>query len=620
MNPENHSSLQDSSTSGICRVCMLSDTAESLLSIDAELEPGAPIVDVIGELTSIQIRLKDGLPEEICPECVDELKHFIEFIRKVRRSDRKLRRMFKAKADSSGDKSGASDDLKVKVEIENWNCKEELMVEDATEEVLEEVIVEEEYLEIEEDTVWKIEQFTAEEPNRSAEMGEENSELEFVGFDDMEPQPKVVVPDLTTRKQKRKRIYHRYNRNPEDYSVLDEMEQKMFTTLELDEGDFLCCACYKIFPTEDELKDHCEEHSKKSRLNIMRPHICDICFKRYTTAQGLALHVKQSRNARKVYECIRCKSRFLNSKTRREHAHNHPQKEVMQSVVIAPIRIQPSHRKGRICCAQGCNESFPTDEELIEHAVEAHRLNRVAATLPEYQNRPFECPVCYKRFYDQTSMISHQKRKYKTPLRQCSICGAKVHGAVALASHERMHTGIKPFPCDSCSKTFASTALLKAHSLVHRKDKLFICLVCGKGFNRKATLQKHELIHSNLSVFECEVCAKPFRTKPRLELHMRTHTGFKPYQCRYCDKAFADHSNRQRHEMGHTGIKPHKCSQCDKTFITKRLQAEHERSNHSIATVYTCTTCPEWFTNRASLNAHKAMHEDEDHSAVTMLD
>lgn len=597
--------------SGLCRTCMLSGSPESLIAVGSELEEGAPIASVIGELTAVQIKQKDGLPEGVCAECVAELKQFVEFIRKVRVSDRKLRRLFKG----GNLESVAQEEVHVKQESDSWNCKEELMVNDEVEEVIEEVIVDEEYLELDEDMEWKVE----EEPNQSTTTAGDNSEIDFVGFDDAETKPKIDVPDLTTRKQKRKRLYHRYNKNPTDYTVLDEVEQQIFITIEVSAGDLMCCSCYKIFEEEEEFKDHCEDHRKKARLNVLRPHVCEICSKRYTTAQGLTLHMNQSRSVDKVYECIRCKSRFLNSKTRRHHAHNHPQKEVIQSAVIAPIRIQPNHRKGRICCAQGCGESFATDEALIEHAQEAHRLNKMASTLPEYQDKPFECPVCYKRFFDQAALVSHQKRKYKNPVRQCSICGAKVPGAAALAAHERMHTGIRPFPCGSCPKSFASTALLKAHSLVHRKDKPFMCPTCGKGFNRKATLQKHELIHANLSVFDCDVCGKPFRTKSRLDLHTRTHSGFKPYPCRYCEKAFADHSNRHRHEMGHTGIKPYKCSQCDKTFITKRLQAEHERSNHAIATVYTCSICMESYTNRASLTKHMALHDDEDAAAVTKL-
>ncbi|XP_065078525.1 oocyte zinc finger protein XlCOF6-like [Ochlerotatus camptorhynchus] len=602
-----HQQVPDSS--GMCRTCMQSGSpSDALLPLSADLEEDAPIVSVICELTAIQIDPDDGLPEGICGGCVEEMKRFVAFIKKVRISDRKLRQMFKS-AGASGTEAAL-----VKIKIENNFCKEELVVDDKLEEVLEEVVVEEEYLDLDDGVEWKLEQRSEDEPTQSTfeVTAETSSEVEFIGFDEAEEEPSAeAIPDLTTRGTKRKRKPYRSKDEPGiDYSVLDEIEQETYTTMELSENDHLCCACYQVFETAEELKDHCEEHNKKTRLNIMKPNVCEICFRRYTNSQGLDMHRKQSQKTTKIYECIRCKARFINSKTRRQHAHNHPQTEVIQSSVIAPIRIQANYRSGRICCAQGCGEAFRTDEELIEHAHEAHRLNKFAANLPEYQDKPFECPVCFKRFYAQKTLMKHQKRKYKNPFRQCSICGAKVHSAVALAAHERMHIGEKPFQCSTCDKFFVSAALLKAHSIVHRKDKPFICPVCGRGFQRKATLQKHELIHAGVLAFECEVCAKPFRTKPRLELHMRSHTGVKPYPCRYCDKSFADHSNRQRHEMGHTGIKPYKCSQCDKTFITKRLQAEHETTNHAIATVYTCNQCLESFTNRASLNKHIALHDE----------
>ncbi|XP_055638208.1 gastrula zinc finger protein XlCGF26.1-like [Toxorhynchites rutilus septentrionalis] len=597
----------NSYSSAICRACMTSGSSEVLVSLGASLDGDASISSVIEELIGVEMREDDGLPGQICGRCVHELRRLSAYIKKVRETDRTLREIYE------GIKSEA-----------NWTRSEldEVLEQEERLELDSNLGVEEEYLEYEEDVSCKGEPPENTTEQREAESNEQHetklevevnnsSEVEFIGFDHGDEQS-----------EDRREIFYEEQEGSDMLNVdddiqeldgddtLDKQEQQTFKILLRKQEDFLCCACYHFFPSEEALMEHCEMHNQKTRSNLMKPHVCDICYRRYTTARALNSHREQSLTG-KIYECKRCRARFINRKRRREHAHNHPQTEVIQSSVIAPIRLQPNYRKGKICCAQACGISFPTDELLIAHAHEAHRMNKFEAALPENINKPFECPVCFKRFFNKNALRQHQKRKYKKSIQQCSICGLRLPGPTALATHERMHRDEKPYPCQICDKAFASGALLKAHSVVHSTDKPFVCSVCGAGFQRKATLKNHELLHSGQLPFQCDLCPKAFRVKPRLELHMRSHTGVRPYKCRYCDKTFADHSNRQRHEMGHTGVKPYKCAQCEKTFITKRLLSEHETTHHPTSMIYTCQECPATFCHKASLNKHMSvLHVD----------
>ncbi|XP_053698309.1 zinc finger protein-like [Sabethes cyaneus] len=551
----------------LCRACMTEiDNPDLAMSLAAHLEDDSPVGAVITELTSVHIQEHSDLPGQICGSCLEELKQFIRFIRKVRDTDRALRKRIR------------ENDIKQE-SLESLSAEDvyqEIEVLDLGTEMIDEKdpVVQEEYLD------WHAAQ-SERSPNITLELEasviDDYSEGEFIGFDDAAVQDECSAVELETpitpEILKNLNDKETYNKNND---VLDEVEQKLFKVIVRTKGDFLCCACFQIFPSEEALKAHSEKH--KSRINLSKSHSCPVCYRRYTTARGVEVHRKQAR-AFKVYECTRCQGRFIDAKRRRQHAHNHPSRELLKSSVLAPIRLQPNYRKGHICCAQACGLAFSSDEALIAHAHEAHRVNKYEACLPDKKEKPFQCKVCFKRFSHEEGLRMHQKRKYRQTGQQCSICGLNLPGSAALAAHERKHREEKPFRCEECFKCFTSPALVKAHMLVHSNDKPFVCAVCGMGFQRKAAFKNHELIHSGALLFPCELCPKSFRLKPRLELHMRIHTGARPYQCRYCEKSFADHSNRQRHEMGHTGIKPHKCTFCEKTFITRRLRAEHERTH-----------------------------------------
>ncbi|XP_055591334.1 zinc finger protein ZFP2-like [Uranotaenia lowii] len=620
----------------ICRTCMVGN-ADAFVKLSSSLEEDAPIADVIGELTAIHMDLETGLPDRICQDCVLELKQFVAFIKKVRHSDRTLRLQLKSglglkPAEATG--LTRSEDIKQQPIV----LKEEsVQVEDTEIQILEE-----EYLDYEDDVTWKEEEPDEDEQELQfdviidGEDEEAESDAEFIGFDNdsSNNESKVLVQTKKRKRRTKEQIErdNKYEMEELENDELDEVELETFRVVERTADEFICCGCLHVFPTEEELKEHSAVHAFKQRSNSSKPNVCYTCYRRYTNVNGLQLHMKQT-EAMKIYECIRCNQRIINPKSRRHHAHNHPQREVLQSSVLAPIRLQPDYRRGKICCAQACGLAFSTDEDLLEHAHSAHRMNKFKLELPENQDKPFVCPVCFKCFSNPESLRMHQKRKYKSNKLQCTICGLKFVTSVALATHETKHQPEKAFKCPDCPKAFATKALLKAHSVAHRVEKPYVCSVCGADFQRKGSLINHERLHSDQTAFQCQYCPKAFKIKYRLELHTRSHTGERPYQCRYCEKSFADHSNRQRHEMGHTGIKPYKCRFCEKTFITKRLQAEHEASNHGkcppspkgesqthhhqtnttvSVDVYECSVCATPFTNLKSVQKHMEHHHMEE--------
>ncbi|XP_058819693.1 zinc finger protein ZFP2-like [Topomyia yanbarensis] len=563
----------------MCRVCM--ENHRRMIPIFSKLED-AFIANIITECTTVQILEDDGLPEHICGICFDDLSYFVAFIKKTRKSDCQLRKMF------------ISD---IKQECDDLNELEEKYI--LEEEVSTELKSEEssdDNAEVEEETDYKDALYAEYIENESSNEGSPQSSSPI------DHSPK-------NRRKRRKPSECEKTEEGNKFDYLDETERNTFRVVEVDNRR-VCCSCLKLFNNVKDLKEHGRnEHALNRTFNITKTHVCQFCFRRYCSASALKLHHKKIALIKQVFDCVKCSTRFTASQQRRNHAHNHPEPAPKSSIVVASIPVKVQEMVGRICCAFNCNQVFQSDEELLDHSASAHKVNKVQSNLVNAELRPVECPICYKRFADENGLRCHQQRVYTPKRHICSICGQKFWNNNELERHEREHRNEKIFKCEQCPKAYYGKDRLKAHMKRHTATREYMCNICGQSYIQKHNLQTHMLMHEGKLPFECEVCMKAFRTKSKLVYHMRVHSGEKPYPCRYCDISFADSTNRLRHEMSHTGIKPYKCEYCEKTFITKRLKKEHE-STHTGEKPYQCNICFVSFNQSNALKAHQALHTE----------
>ncbi|XP_049534718.1 zinc finger protein 761-like [Anopheles darlingi] len=231
-----------------------------------------------------------------------------------------------------------------------------------------------------------------------------------------------------------------------------------------------------------------------------------------------------------------------------------------------------------VCC--GCKATeFNSQEELDAHRYERHQRYRI----PDCVVRPFECELCYTRFFKEKQLTNHRERRLRRRKFVCISCGMGYFTSASLRRHEILCLGQEKLPCDVCGKLFRGKVSLAHHMKLHQQDKIYACTVCGKTFKSKHALPIHMVKHSAEQPFRCQICPAKFKLKQSLRNHELRHANPRPIKCDFCDEYFNNFAIRKYHRMTvHEGLDPYRCEECGISFRRKLLLKHHMEQTHGI--------------------------------------
>ncbi|KAK9732261.1 Zinc finger, C2H2 type [Popillia japonica] len=275
---------------------------------------------------------------------------------------------------------------------------------------------------------------------------------------------------------------------------------------------------------------------------------------------------------------------------------------VILPTTLPPIRdVVPPEilRKPRTVFCQACDKSFCYRYYYNVHVAHHVSKNRIS------------CDVCGKLFVKQYQLNAHKKIHSNKKL-PCDICGKILKTEQSLGMHKKMHIIGKPYQCNLCEKAFTAESYLKLHILRHNGEKNFMCELCGKSFGCENTLKTHLSSHNTERTLPCPTCGKLFTSKRRLQVHCRRHTSNRPHVCELCGKAFKLKQGIRRHVLVHfdnpMGDKVHSCRICGKVFKDSSSIPRHMLT-HTGETPYSCDKCPYSCRYKQQFDRHMRKHK-----------
>ncbi|KAF2896589.1 hypothetical protein ILUMI_09591 [Ignelater luminosus] len=546
-------------------------------------------------VTSLNVALKDGLPETICQRCTEQITASYMFKSQCQRVDKQLQSL-NTLTDPSFEKTKITNDStctkpKLNNSENNYQCNVcqsaflsyyslsiHMIEHDRTKNLFERFVDNQDKnrivlnhtqpsnAEVNIPSLVKARKLSSPKNSISNAINDKDYLKEEHGHDekiDIKPENNDVIITCsrqlnTSRRSSQKRLSHlieiRCKICSKEFKTRKELISHLCTPVMNHNGDntgTICTLCEKSFPNPSTLSLHFLKHAYSS-LDMLETSIdtdmifCEVCGQICNLELDLQLHYEEKHGGKPSGLCFKCCQTFDTESALLEHDCLFVQDAIMDSL----------EKENNSCVL--CNTSFTSKETLLKHSVE-HLMKK------------YTCKKCFLSFCTRNSYFSHLATH--TPYRySCSTCGKALSTKSALKSHiVGVHSNELNHTCSTCGKSFATPSRLKIHSQIHKNHKKYICSYCGYSTHKAGDLQIHIRIHTSERPYKCTFanCNASFKTSSHLCEHVRRHLQIKKFKCNVCGSGFSSSNGLKIHYMQHTGEKPYSCPICNVNFRRK---------------------------------------------------
>ncbi|XP_016952580.1 putative zinc finger and SCAN domain-containing protein 5D [Drosophila biarmipes] len=358
----------------MCRTCRKKGSElQSLFESNAQ--------KLLASYAGLEVQPGDGLPDQICWDCLDRLEEVDRFLSECKRSDEHLRTLVRQTMSSAASFHTPED------KDPPAGQKKRARKQNITGRLIEEKPI-----------IPK----TEGSPEKPQEKEAKEEPVDFVpikkSLSQEEPSDFVYVLDVTAEREG--------NSMQGDYTIGDwdteenddeletfsqegavvldslqetsEESQKSEATLEyeVDLGvacvpdKFRCRICSNTYPRISQLNVHMQLHRRE------KAHECEVCQKSFRAACNLKTHMR-THTGEKPYKCNHCQRRFADSSTHRKHERMH------------------TNEKPYACNI--CGKSFSLS------------TSRKAHYLLHSSDKPHKCLICDKDFRLKHQLLAHEK-------------------------------------------------------------------------------------------------------------------------------------------------------------------------------------------------------------------
>ncbi|XP_055373029.1 zinc finger protein 91-like [Condylostylus longicornis] len=195
--------------------------------------------------------------------------------------------------------------------------------------------------------------------------------------------------------------------------------------------ELYCNYCDRVFKKEGPFREHVLVHQKSLDK-------CKFCGKYFKEKVALATHIR-THTGERPFKCPHCSFAFSDNANLKTH-----------------IIIKHTPGLNVRCRSNGCEKSFKTKELRNRHERYVHE-----------DKRNYLCLTCGMSFKTSSKLNVHVKTKhmeYDDRPFQCTLCDKRYVFNRDFANHMMVHTGEKPHKCEVCLKTFRKRYSLTKHN------------------------------------------------------------------------------------------------------------------------------------------------------------